>query len=54
MLLYHGSDVEVAHPDPTIGRKRLDFGPGFYVTPMAEQAEQWAVRKAYEQTRESI
>jgi len=53
MLLYHGSDCEVQKPDPAVGRKKLDFGPGFYTTTMPEQAEAWAKRKAYESSRES-
>ncbi|MDR1712709.1 MAG: DUF3990 domain-containing protein [Coriobacteriales bacterium] len=46
MKLYHGSNVVVQTPDPFSGRKKLDFGPGFYTTTLAEQAEQWALRTA--------
>lgn len=42
--LYHGSTVIVKHPLVSIGRKDLDFGPGFYLTPLYEQASKWAVR----------
>ncbi len=42
--LYHGSNVVVEHPLVNIGRKDLDFGPGFYLTPYLEQASKWAVR----------
>lgn len=42
--LYHGSNVIVEQPLVSIGRKDLDFGPGFYLTPLFEQASQWAVR----------
>lgn len=42
--LYHGSITIVAHPLVNIGRKDLDFGPGFYLTPLYAQAEQWAMR----------
>jgi hypothetical protein len=48
MLVYHGSHLEVPTPDSRVGRKKLDFGRGFYATTLAKQAEQWAVRKAYE------
>ena len=48
MLLYHGSNSEVKKPDPTVGRRKLDFGLGFYTTTMPAQAEAWARRKAYE------
>ena len=43
-ILYHGSNVVVEHPLVNIGRKDLDFGPGFYLTPLHEQASKWAVR----------
>lgn len=40
--LYHGSTTIVTHPLVNVGRKDLDFGPGFYLTPLYEQAKQWA------------
>lgn len=42
--LYHGSNVIVEHPLVNLGRKDLDFGPGFYLTPLYEQASKWAIR----------
>lgn len=39
MKVYHGSSVEVATPDLLHSRKQLDFGRGFYLTRMKEQAE---------------
>ena len=42
--LYHGSSVIVEQPLASIGRRDLDFGPGFYLTPLREQAERWALR----------
>ncbi len=42
--LYHGSNVLVDHPLVSVGRKDLDFGSGFYLTPMFDQASKWAVR----------
>lgn len=42
--LYHGSYVSVPAPLTGVGRKDLDFGPGFYVTNLREQAERWARR----------
>lgn len=39
MIVYHGSRIIVAQPDINHSRKRVDFGPGFYVTPIKEQAE---------------
>lgn len=43
-ILYHGSTVIVEHPLVNIGRQGLDFGPGFYLTPLYEQASKWAIR----------
>ena len=42
MRLFHGSTMEVHNPSIRIGRKRTDFGKGFYTTTLAEQAEHWA------------
>ncbi len=41
MILYHGSFVVVAQPDLVHSRRNVDFGKGFYVTPIYEQAEKW-------------
>ena len=43
-FLYHGSFVSVPSPLTGVGRRELDFGPGFYVTNIREQAERWARR----------
>ncbi len=40
--LYHGSYLEVSQPLAKAGRKNLDFGHGFYLTIIKEQAEAWA------------
>jgi len=45
MLLYHGSYLEIKSPDLNFGRFNLDFGQGFYVTGLKEQAEKWAKRR---------
>lgn len=42
MILYHGSYTEVQNPQILFGRKNLDFGPGFYLTKLEQQAEKWA------------
>ena len=41
MKLYHGSVVEVKKPNLRYGRKKTDFGKGFYTTTQPEQAENW-------------
>lgn len=46
MIVYHGSDVTVKHPDVHHSFRDLDFGRGFYVTTVKKQAERWARRKA--------
>lgn len=44
MILYHGSYMAVEHPDISYSRDTLDFGKGFYTTPIYEQAEKWSMR----------
>ena len=44
MIVYHGSDREIPFPDVIHSKQRVDFGPGFYVTPLREQAVSWARR----------
>ena len=44
MILYHDSFTEVRKPDISYSRDTLDFGKGFYVTPIYEQAKKWSLR----------
>lgn len=44
MLVYHGSYLVVENPDVVHSRDKLDFGKGFYVTPLREQAVKWTSR----------
>lgn len=46
MIIYHGSTEVVKNPDVNHSYRPLDFGKGFYVTTVREQAERWARRKA--------
>ena len=46
MTVYHGSIITVDKPDVNHSYRPLDFGKGFYVTSIREQAERWAKRKA--------
>ncbi len=41
MILYHGSFLDIAQPDLVHSRPNVDFGRGFYVTPLYEQAAKW-------------
>lgn len=38
MILYHGSYLEIQTPDLVHSRVSVDFGRGFYTTPLYEQA----------------
>ena len=38
MILYHTSSLEIQKPNVSFSRDRLDFGKGFYLTPLKEQA----------------
>ena len=42
LTVYHGSTEKVETPICRFGRKNLDFGQGFYVTDIREQAVTWA------------
>lgn len=44
MILYHGSTLEIPKPDIQFSRDKLDFGKGFYTTPIKQQALNWANR----------
>ena len=41
MLVYHGSYCIIENPDITFSREKVDFGKGFYITPLKSQAERW-------------
>ena len=42
MILYHGSNVEVSNIDLSKCSKYKDFGQGFYMTSIKQQAYEWA------------
>lgn len=52
--VYHGGTEPIAHPLVSAGRDGLDFGKGFYITMMREQAELWADRIARQRKGEKI
>ena len=41
MIVYHGSYLDIPTPDLLHSRKNLDFGRGFYTTPLYDQAVKW-------------
>jgi len=45
MILYHGSLEIIKEPNPLIGRKNVDFGQGFYLTDLQDQAIRWLNRR---------
>lgn len=46
MILYHGGTEVIKCPVCRFGRANLDFGPGFYLTDILEQAKSWSLRQA--------
>ena len=45
MTVYHGGAVAVPNPDLSHSRKAVDFGAGFYVTPILDQAVRWGEKR---------
>jgi hypothetical protein len=44
--LYHGG-IDIFHePNLLLGRTDIDFGQGFYLTTLFDQAKRWAVRRS--------
>lgn len=46
MRLYHGSNIEISNIDLNKCRPYKDFGKGFYLTEIRDQAEKMASRVA--------
>ena len=42
VVVYHGGTEKIENPICKLGRKNLDFGQGFYITSIREQAITWA------------
>ena len=45
MTVYHGGAIAVPNPDLSHSRKAVDFGAGFYVTPILDQAVRWGEKR---------
>ncbi len=46
ITLYHGSNIPIGEIDLSLGQYNKDFGKGFYLTDIREQALAMAKRKA--------
>lgn len=44
--VYHGGTDIITHPLANVGRANLDFGLGFYVSGIFDQAKEWAKKVA--------
>ena len=44
MKLFHASSVVIERPDVFHSREKLDFGKGFYLTTLYEQADKYVRR----------
>ncbi|MGN1214245.1 MAG: DUF3990 domain-containing protein, partial [Bacteroidaceae bacterium] len=42
IVLFHGSYMPIQAPLVKAGRKKVDFGQGFYLTKLRQQAVSWA------------
>ena len=45
MIVYHGSGLAVETPDLVHSRRAVDFGAGFYTTPILKQAVNWCEKR---------
>jgi len=54
MIVYHGSYTEIFEIDLSKTTPDKDFGRGFYVTKVREQAEKWAARKGEKYGSEGV
>lgn len=52
--VYHGTTDIVEKPICAFGRNNLDFGQGFYVTDIREQAVKWAILTAQKRKENPI
>lgn len=52
--VYHSGVEHVLKPDTAHSRSQLDFGPGFYLTDIYEQAVNWAIRRSNKLHRDPV
>jgi len=51
MILYHGTNVDFDNIDLTKSNRHKDFGQGFYLTDIHQQAIDWAQKRTMRETR---
>lgn len=54
MIVYHGGTEKIERPICKFGRPNLDFGQGFYITNLRQQAESWANNMARNRKKPAI
>lgn len=54
IIVYHGGTEIVDKPDCRLGRRNLDFGQGFYVTDIRDQAVKWAENMSRSRNRPAL
>lgn len=52
--VYHAGVDHIENPDTTHSRTQLDFGPGFYLTDIYEQAVNWSIRRSNKFNKEPV
>lgn len=52
--VYHAGVDHIKTPDTKHGRIQLDFGPGFYLTDIYEQAVNWSIRRSNQLEKEPV
>ena len=45
IILFHGSDHVIKHPELKLGKLNNDYGQGFYCTKSVEMAREWACKE---------
>ena len=54
VIVYHGGTEIIEHPVCNLGRANLDFGRGFYLTDLQEQAILWATIVAGRRKKQAL
>lgn len=54
ITVFHGGVDRIEKPFAKAGRRNLDFGPGFYLTRIQSQTEDWALRASRQQLMPAV